>query len=250
MDANELRLLDSQLEQFLGEITFGMGRVERREALKLYLRGLLLDGERKSMEPIAARLASSSAEVEAFRQRMQEAVSRADWGEREMFRRVTIRVFNEVPEIEALVVDDTGIPKKGFHSVGVARQYSGTLGRTENCQVVVTVNLASRYGGACAGARLYLPREWTNHAERLEKAGVPADVCFLEKSKIAIALIDDALEAGVEGVPVLADSAYGDSSEFRNALASRGLKYVVGVRSATGVWPEGFTPRPPRVKKT
>jgi SRSO17 transposase len=240
--------LSGELEQFLEEMTFGMGRLERRTAMKAYARALLLDGERKSLEPMAARISPGAEQVQAWRQRLQQAVCVADWDQREVFRRLATRVAHELPEISALVVDDTGIPKKGRHSVGVARQYTGTLGRIENCQVVTSLHLGSELGGACIGARVYLPREWTDDADRLAEVGVPADVSFLEKGRIALALIDDALDAGLGKWPVVADSGYGDSSDFRAAIAERGLKYVVGVTGTATIWRPGVTPRPPPKK--
>lgn len=246
MTPRELAELADDLEGFLEQMTFGLGRLERRNAMKAYSRGLLLDGERKSMEPIAARIASSPADVVPCRQRLHEAISMAEWDQTEVFRRIAIRVRHELPKVEALVVDDTGIPKKGYHSVGVGRQYSGTLGRVDNCQVIASLHLASEFGGACIGARVYLPRDWTNDPKRLAKAHVPSDVVFLEKWRIVLELIDRAIDAGVaKGLPVLADAAYGDATEFREALIARKLSYVLGVSGTAVVWPPGFTPRPP-----
>lgn len=250
MTPDDLAGLHDELELFLNEMTFGMGRTERRTAMKEYTRGLLLDGERKSMEPIAARLSSSTGDVEATRQRLQEAVSRANWDQSEIFRRLTIRVLHELPEVEALVIDDTGIPKKGRHSVGVARQYSGTLGRVDNCQVVTSLHLASERGGACIGARVYLGREWTDNADRLATVGVPADITFLEKGRIALVLLDDAINAGAKHLPVVADAGYGDSSEFREAISARGLTYVVGVSGTASIWRPGVSLRPPPKRAT
>ena len=246
MTPEAMTALSDELEQFLEDMTFGMGRSERRAAMKAYARGLLLDGERKSLEPIAARTAAVPEQVQAWRQRLQQAVCVADWDQREIFRRLGIRVAHELPGISALVVDDTGIPKKGRHSVGVARQYTGTLGRIENCQVVTSLHLASERGGACVGARVYLPREWTEDADRLAEVGVPADVTFLEKGRIALELLDDVVAAGLARWPVVADAGYGDSSEFRAAIAARGLKYVVGVTGTATIWRPGVSPRPPQ----
>jgi SRSO17 transposase len=248
MTPEAMSTLHDELEQFLDEMTFGMGRTERRAAMKAYARGLLLDGERKSLEPIAARISAAPEQAEAWRQRLQQAISVADWDQSEVFRRVAVRVGHELPGISAIVVDDTGIPKKGRHSVGVARQYTGTLGRIENCQVVTSLHLASEVGGACVGARVYLPREWTDDAERLAEVGVPADISFLEKGRIALTLLDDLLDAGLGRWPVVADAGYGDSSEFRGEIARRGLKYVVGVTGTATIWRPGFSPGPPPKK--
>src|SRR3954469_21050286 len=113
----------------------GMGRPERRRAMADYLMGLLLDGDRKSMEPMAGRLVDDESEIQAMRQRLQQCVTVSPWHDDEVWRRLAVKAEADLAEIEALVVDDTGFPKKGTHSVGVQRQYSGTLGRKDNCQI-------------------------------------------------------------------------------------------------------------------
>lgn len=237
MTPAQLKKLERELDEYIDWLTDGMGRSERREALGLYLTGLLLDGERKSIEPLAARLVDDQSEIEGMRQRLQQCVSVSQWAEREVFRRLAIKVDDELPEIEAFVIDDTGFPKKGEHSVGVTRQYSGTLGRIENCQVAASLHLAGERGSSCIGLRLYLPEEWVNDRRRCRKAGIPADVRFQTKWEIAIDLLDDAIAAGVRSHIALADSGYGDSRDFRNALRERGLEYAVGVHHPTVVWP-------------
>jgi SRSO17 transposase len=250
MTPQQLRKLDRELGEYIDWLTDGMGRPERREAMGLYLTGLLLDGSRKSIEPLAARLVDDSTEIEGMRQRLQQCVTVSKWAEAEVFRRIAKKVDAELPDIEALVIDDTGFPKKGEHSVGVARQYSGTLGRIDNCQVATSLHLAGERGSACIGLRLYLPEEWANDRRRRNKAGVPEDVTFESKWELAIHLIDQALDAGVRPHIVLADSGYGDSSEFRSALRTRGLDYAVGVRHPTLIWPPGTTFEiPPKIAK-
>jgi SRSO17 transposase len=239
MTPQQLRKLDRELGEFIDWLTNGMGRPERREALGLYLTGLLLDGERKSIEPLAARLVDEASEIEGMRQRLQQCVTVSKWAEREVFRRIAVKVDAELPEIEALVVDDTGFAKKGEHSVGVTRQYSGTLGRIDNCQVATSLHLAGERGSACIGLRLYLPEEWANDRRRCRKTHVPADVHFQTKWQIALDLVDDVLDAGIRRHIVLADSGYGDSREFRGALRERGLDYAVGVHHPTMVWRPG-----------
>src|SRR5690606_26488550 len=128
---------------------------------------------------------------------------------------------------------------KGKHSVGVARQYSGTLGRTDNCQVMTSVHLAGALGSVMAGARLYLPQEWTDDPARSRSAGVPEDVTFKTKWQIALDLIDQTLGFGIAGRPVLADAGYGETAEFRDGLTERGLTYVVGVPNNQLIWPPG-----------
>lgn len=241
MTPQQLRKLDRELGAYIDWLTADMGRPERREAMGLYVTGLLLDGERKSIEPIAARLVDDTTEVEGMRQRLQQCVSVSTWSEAEVFRRLATKVDAELPEVEAFVVDDTGFAKKGTHSVGVARQYSGTLGRVDNCQVATSLHLAGERGSACIGFRLYLPEPWADDRRRRRKAGIPDDVKFETKWQLALHLIDHARAAGVRSHPVLADAGYGECHEFRDALRARELDYAVGVRPATLVWRPGTT---------
>ena len=255
----QLRKLERELTEYLESLTSGMGRPERREAMCLYMRGLLLDGERKSIEPIAARLVDDEGEVQAMRQRLQQCVTVSTWAEKELFRRIASRAEAELPGIEAFVIDDTGFAKKGKLSVGVARQYSGTLGRVDNCQVATSLHLAGERGSACIGLRLYLPEEWAHDRKRRRKAGVPDEVEFESKWQLALSLLDDALAAGLGPRVVLADAAYGDIGEFRSAITERGLQYVVAVKGGTVVYPPGtklavprqssHTGRPPSVAR-
>lgn len=239
MTPAQLKKLDRELGEYIDWLTDGMGRAERREALGLYVTGLLLDGERKSIEPLASRLVDDKAEIEGMRQRLQQCVSVSKWAEREVFRRLANKLDREMQEVEAFVIDDTGFLKKGDHSVGVTRQYSGTLGRIDNCQVATSLHLAGECGSACIGLRLYLPEEWANDPRRRRKAAVPTDVRFETKCELALALVDDALDAGVRSHIALADSGYGDNREFRSGLRERGLHYAVGVHHPTLVWRPG-----------
>jgi SRSO17 transposase len=245
MNRREIERLDRDLSGFIESMIADMGRPERRRAMKWYIVGLLLDGERKSIEPMAARLVDSASEIEAMRQRLQQAVSVSTWGDEEMFRRVARKLDGELPGVEAMVVDDTVFPKKGPHSVGVQRQYSGTLGRIDNCQVAVSLHLAGEAGSGCIGMRLFLPEAWANDAARRAKVGVPDGTSFEHKWQIALVQIDNALRWGVRKHVVLADAGYGDCSEFRQGLIERGLHYIVGVQSGHCVWPPGVEPTPP-----
>lgn len=248
MTPRDLQRLGTELEDFLSYITDGMGRAERREALGNYVQGLLLDGERKSMVPIAARLACDPEQIEAIRQRLQQAVSVAEWDEWEMFRRLAVRVAEELPGVDAYVIDDTGFPKKGRSSVGVQRQYSGTMGRIDNCQVATSLHLASEAGGACIGMRLFVPQSWANDPERRAKAGVPEEVEHQTKHELALDMLDHALEWGIGKLPLIGDAGYGDSTEFRKELEERGLHYVLRVSGTAVVWPPGTCPSPPPPK--
>jgi SRSO17 transposase len=194
----------------------------------------MLEGERKSIAPMAERL-SEFGDAEAMRQRMQQAVVVAKWCESDMFRRIA-RELTAIPELEAFVIDDTGCPKKGEHSVGVARQYSGTLGRTDNCQVATSLHVAGERGSGCIGMRLYLPESWAEDRERRLRGAVPEEVEFKKKGELALELLDAAIAWGLPQRIVLADAGYGDSGDFRRALAVRGLQYVVAVTGTATVF--------------
>jgi SRSO17 transposase len=246
MNRREIARLDRELTKYIDELTSGMGRKERVRAMGWYITGLLLDGERKSIEPMAARLVDESSEIQAMRQRLQECVTTSTWADDALLARLAVKLERDLPALEAFVVDDTGFPKKGRHSVGVARQYSGTLGRIDNCQIAVSLHLAGELGSACIGMRLYLPDSWASDPSRRVKAGVPDRVVFTEKWKIALQQVDAALGAGVARHVVLADAGYGDVTEFREGLGERGLEYVVGVQSGLVAWAPGTGPTPPR----
>ena len=162
MKPRELKRLDRELTAYTDSLIEGMGRPERRQAMADYVTGLLLDGDRKSIEPMAGRLVDDVAEIQAMRQRLQQCVTVSPWSDEEMWRRLAIKMDAELPDLEAWVADDTGFPKKGTHSVGVQRQYSGTLGRKDNCQVAVSLHVAGERGSSCIGMRLYLPESWTS----------------------------------------------------------------------------------------
>lgn len=248
MTPDALHELEERLEEFFEYCFEGMGRAERRSALAHYLRALLMSGERKTTLPMARSLCAHDDEVESMRQRLQQAVSVAGWDERELFRRIAVRADAELPGVEAFVIDDTGFPKKGRHSVGVQRQYSGTMGRIDNCQVAGSLHLASEDGGVCIGMRLALPSSWAADPQRRAKVGIPEEVEHRTKNQLALDMIDDALEWGLEPLPVIADAGYGDSVAFREGLAERGLKYVVRVSGKAVVWPPGTCPTPPPPK--
>ena len=237
------------MERFAGylERLFAVvGHADRREPLRAYLTGVLLPGERKSVEPMAARL--DPRHVGARHQSMHHFVASAPWEEEEVLRAArdyALAQFDRHAPVGAWVVDDTGIPKKGRHSVGVARQYCGVLGKQDNCQVVVTVSLANDVMSVPCAYRLYLPESWTKDRRRCRTAGVPEDVSFRTKWEIALRAIDRLLADEVPRAPVIADAGYGDVTEFRDGLTVRQLPYAVGIKSDTTVWPAGAGPLPP-----
>lgn len=246
MTPQALKKLDRELTAFIGDMTIDMGRPERRAAMGHYITGLLLEGERKSVQPMAARLVDDPAQADAMRQRLADCVSLSPWSDSELFRRLALKLDRELPGLETFVIDDTGFPKKGHLSVGVARQYSGTLGRTENCQVAPSLHVAGENGSGCIGLRVYLPEVWTNDRERCEAAGVPTEIVFKTKWQLALELLDQALAWGMPKRTVLADAGYGEVTEFRDALATHDLRYIVGVPGNHLIWPPGSNPQVPR----
>jgi SRSO17 transposase len=237
--APEAKRFDAYLER----MSRAVGHADRREPLRAYLSGLLLPGERKSVEPMAAKL--DPLHVQARHQSLHHFVSQAPWSERELLRVArdyALAAFERHAPVAAWVVDDTAIPKKGSHSVGVTHQYCGVLGKSANCQVAVTVSLVNAVLSVPGGFRLYLSKEWAQDRERRQAAGVPPEVEFQTKGTIALAEIDELLVEEVPMAPVVADAGYGASTEFRDALTERGLSYMVGILPDTGLWPPGEEP--------
>lgn len=235
-----------RFEAYLERMSLAVGHADRREPLRAYLSGLLLPGERKSVEPMAAKV--DPLHVRARHQSLHHFVAQAPWREEDLLRVArdyALAAFERHAPIAAWVVDDTGIPKKGSHSVGVAHQYCGVLGKSANCQVAVTVSLVNAVLSVPTGFRLYLPQEWADDRARRRVAGVPQDVEFQTKGAIALAEIDELLSEEVPLAPVVTDAGYGASTEFRDALTDRGLSYVVGILPDTSVWPPGREPLPP-----
>ena len=192
---------------------------------------------------MAGRLVDAADEIEAMRQRLQQAVTVAEWRDERMLERLAMKLDAELPGVEALVIDDTGFAKKGEHSVGVQRQYSGTLGRVDNCQVAVSLHLAGEGSSGMIAFRLFLPETWSRDGKRRKKAGVPDEVSFATKGEIALKQLDWALAVGVRRHVVLVDAGYGDSGDFRDGLVARGLRYVVAVNGEPVVWPPESKPR-------
>ena len=232
--------------------------MDRQEPLKNYCKGLLLPGERKSIEPMAARLDPSN--VQPMRQSLYHLVAKAPWSDEALLDQVRNQVLPAMQKhgpVVAWIVDDTGFPKKGKHSVGVTRQYCGQVGKQDNCRVAVSLSVATWSSSLPINYRLYLPKEWAEDAERREKTEVPEEVEFQTKLEIAMEQIRAAVAANVAGGIVLADAAYGINTEFRDGLTGLGLQYAVGVQSSMTVWepgkqplpakPRGKTGRPPRL---
>lgn len=236
--------LRDNLDGFLSSHLSGLENDERVEALAWYCQGLGFEVEAKTALGLAGAMRPDS--VQATRQRMQRALQLGRFDHVEVFERLQQTVF-ESGRMQAYCIDDTGIAKKGAFSVGVHRQYSGTIGKVGNCQVIVSLHGVSDSFGACLGLQLYLPESWSEDAQRREQAGVPSELLFQRKWEIALALLDAARKNGGPTLPVLADAGYGDARELRDGLRERGLKYAVGVSSQTTVWRQQITVTvPPR----
>ena len=195
------------------------------------------------MEPMAARIAPGK--VGAKHQSLHHFVAKAPWDEARLLAAVRDYVLPKMEKqapIRAWIVDDTGMPKKGKHSVGVARQYCGEIGKQDNCQVAVTLSVASDHASLPIASRLYLPEPWANDKERRRKVGIPEDIAFQTKPQIALDQIKQAIADTVPEGVVLADAGYGNDTSFRNGLTELGLTYVVGVQGSTAVWAPGTEP--------
>jgi SRSO17 transposase len=220
-----------------------MGRKDRRQHAEEYVRGLLMDGERKSIEPMADRLLDGDVQA------LQQFVNQSPWGTKEVQASLARKVEREfVPEAYWLV-DEVSFPKQGKHSVGVARQYCGALGKTANCQVAVTLDLGTEESSTPLDWALYLPQPWINDPVRRKRAGIPEEITFKTKTELALDLIDEVREWGLQDRLVLSDSGYGDAYEFRHALRSRELDYVVQVSGGLTGWTEDPHPAEPPMKR-
>jgi SRSO17 transposase len=245
---------EDRFNTYLDALSATLGHADRAAPFQSYCTGLLLPGERKSVEPMAARL--EPERVQATHQAMHHVVAKADWSDAAMLTAVRNQVLPAIEQhgaINAWITDDSGFPKKGTHSVGVARQYCGQLGKQDNCQVAVSLSVANDHASLPIAYQLYLPEAWaTEHAKeggdqtRRRKAGVPDDVAFQTKPQIALGQIRTALLAGVPRAVVLADAGYGVDTEFRDGITELGLRYVVGIQSSTTLWSPGQEPLPPK----
>jgi SRSO17 transposase len=251
MTPQEIAGVRPELLDFAAGMLGGLARKDQRAAGELYVRGLLADGQRKSMVPMAERLGIDH-------QRLQQFITSSTWDYAGVRRNVA-RWFASSQPVDALVVDDTGFPKDGNASPCVARQYSGTLGKTGNCQVAVSVHLVNEHASCAADWRLFCPESWDDKAQadpvqaaraagRRARAGIPDDVRHKEKWRLALEMIDEMTGAGGWGVldqvtaaggarPVVAaDAGYGDNTTFRLELEQRGWRYAVAVKGTTSAY--------------
>lgn len=221
------------------------GHADRNVPLKNYCTGLLLPGERKSVEPMAARLAPHN--MQRMHQSLHHVVADAPWSDEAVLDRcldfVLPAMLRQEP-IVAWVVDDTGFPKKGRESVGVARQYCGQVGKQDNCRVAVSLSVTTEKASMPVAFRLYVPEVWIKDRQRRKKTGVPDSIQFQTKPEIALEQIRRARERGIPQGVVLADAGYGNDTQFRQALTQMGLAYVTGIQSTVTVWKPGEAPKP------
>lgn len=232
--------VERRLEGFLSN-TIGqhLRRRSQRESFATYAHGILGDGERKSVEPIAARATGDGAACERVQARLLNFLRESPWDDQSVRReaaRYVVEALQQQEAVTAWVVDDTGFPKQGKHSVGVQRQYSGTLGKVGNCQTGVSLTIATRHEHVPIDFALYMPESWTEDAARREKARVPKDLVFKTKPELAIDMIVRAVEDEIPGQIVLADAAFGNSVDFRNTVQIFGLDLGVAVQGTTKVW--------------
>ena len=237
---------EARFAAYLEAIAAVLGDVRRAASARAYCTGLLLPGERKSVEPMAARI--EPARVQAKHQSMHHVVAKAEWDDAALLRAVRDQVLPAIEQhgpVRYWMVDDTAFPKQGEHSVGVARQYCGQLGKQDNCQVAVSLSVANDDASLPIAYRLYLPETWAGDASLRTKAGVPEEAVFETKPVIAL---DQLRQARDEGIPVgivLGDAGYGDECDFRVGVSELDLRYVLGIRPGTSVWPPGQAPLPP-----
>jgi SRSO17 transposase len=236
---------EKRFAAYIEGLATAAGHQDRQAPLKNYCKGLLLPGERKSIEPMAARL--DSVNTQSMRQSLHHLVAKAPWSDEVLLQQVRNYVLPAMQKhgpVVAWIVDDTGFPKKGKHSVGVTRQYCGQVGKQENCRVAVSLSVATWNSSLPIEYRLYLPKEWAEDAERREKTEVPEQIEFQTKPAIALEQIRAATAANLDRGVVLADAAYGINTEFRDGLTELDLEYVVGVQSSMTVWEPGKQPLP------
>jgi len=235
-----------RFERYMEHLAGGLGHMDRHAGLRGYCTGLMLPLSRKSVEPMAARV--DPLHASARHQSLHHFVAKAEWSDETLLQLVSQWV---VPKMDFSgggfwIIDDTGFPKQGKHSVGVARQYCGMLGKQDNCQVAVSISLATEQASVPVAYRLYLPKEWAQDSDRRQKAGVPAEIKFATKAEIALQQLEALLAEGAPKYCVLADAGYGVDQAFRQRLTDMGLAYVVGITSAVVVWPPGLEPLPPK----
>jgi SRSO17 transposase len=218
-----------QFARFMTPVVASLGRSERRRAAMHYVEGLLMPGQRKSIEPMAARLGIDA-------QSLQQLVSSSPWSDEALWRALRQEVIPHLEPLEAWVVDESGWLKQGRHSVGVSHQYCGAVGKQANCQVSVEVVVSDGGVAAPIAGRLYLPQNWAEDGKRRAEVGVPAEVQFQTKPELPLALLRQAQADGVPPAPILGDSVYGDSPDFREGVRQLGMEFMLQVTPTHKAW--------------
>lgn len=236
---------EARFEAYAAKLAASLGHADRVRPFHDYCVGLVSAEGRKSVEPLAALTAP--ARTSAQHQSLLNFVAQAAWSDAAMLREVreqVVPVMTREEPIQAFIIDDTSYPKKGQHSVGVTRQYCGERGKQDNCQVAVSLSVATHQASLPIAYQLYLPQDWADDAARRAKAGVPAEIEFQTKPEIALAQLRAARSAGLAAAVALADAAYGNDGKLRAGITAAGLAYSVGVFSSLLVWRPGEEPRP------
>jgi SRSO17 transposase len=237
---------EARFAAYVDELSSVIGHADRVVPLRDYCVGLMMPVERKSVEPMAA--VTSPARVSAQHQALLHFIGQGGWSDEKVMTKVREMVLPEIERhgpIEAWIIDDTGFPKQGKHSVGVARQYCGQLGKQDNCQVAVSLSLANHDASLPVAYRLYLPKDWAGDQARRCKAGVPDDISFKTKPQIALDHLKWACKAGLPRGVVVMDAGYGANTDLRTDISALGLTYVAGILPNTTVWAPGKEPLPP-----
>ena len=247
MDLRAADASESRFSAYVEGLVSVIGHADRAGPLRDYCVGLMLPCGRKSVEPMAA--VTAPGRTAAQHQSLLHFVGNAAWSDEKVLAKVCEMALPAIERhgpIEAWIVDDTGFPKKGEHSVGVARQYCGQLGKQDNCQVAVSLSVANHHASLPVVYRLYLPEDWAGDSKRRRKTGVPEDIVFKTKPEIALEQIDAACKAGLPCGVVLMDAGYGCNTDLRAGISALGLRYVVGILPNTSVWAPGTGPLPPK----
>jgi len=240
------RSIANRFLRYLAKLERSLGHADRALPFRSYVTGLLLPGDRKSVEPMAARIAPDR--VRAVHQSMHHFVATSPWPSDALMTEVREMVLPTIEKhgsITSWIIDDTGIPKKGSASVGVSHQYCGQLGKQANCQVAVSLSIANDFASLPIAYRLYLPKSWSDDRRRRRAVGVPSSVRFLTKPEIALLQLRGARDAAVPRGVVVADAAYGNNTEFREKVAELGLQYMMAIQASTTVWRRDEEPTQP-----
>jgi SRSO17 transposase len=238
---------ESRFAKFVEGLVSVIGHADRARPLWDYCVGLIMPFGRKSVEPMAA--VTAPERVAAQHQSLLHFANQAPWSDEKVLakvREMVVPALERHGPIEAWIIDDTGLPKKGRHSVGVGRQYCGQLGKQDNCQVAVSLSIANHHASLPVAYRLYLPEDWTADGERRRKTGVPEEIGFKTKPEIALEQLRWACEAGIARGVVLMDAGYGCNTNLRTGISALALCYVAGILSQTSVWVSGTGPLPPK----